>query len=406
MNERRLSSLKDTPRGSFTIGIQGIPSQPPDKSELLKKDINWNTCSMSRVEGGTAEFQLTQLVVADLPDPQAWLSDDKWVLAQTAPKPGSDAPPKYFLLWNGGRYEIGDEETATSIISSLNLPVADAVMLNESMLNTIPPIAPIWPDPRPEFGDASEVPAVGGGTVTYGAPVRAAGEQYVLLNENGVDAFAPISDTMFKLLQSQVATEQEVEPTTVSTVGNQAVFEPKTYPKEDLSESLWTTDARRPAVCAVYDPANQDTESTKIQVALYETAPDTLTENAKSVEVDDNGEIFSTIDNLQAQTILPQGTATLIDKRTDQGATVSGFTFMVSDQGIAHGIVDDGPTDTTQNALGYRDVKPVSVPDTMVVLIPEGPELDPYEARKQMLPNIEDVPVYETEPEEGAEGGG
>ncbi|GAA2142987.1 type VII secretion protein EccB [Glycomyces algeriensis] len=398
-------SLKGKPRGSFTIGIQGIPSQPPDKEELLANDVDWNTCSMSRVEGGTAEFQLTQLVVEDLPEPSQWLGDDKWILAQTAPKQNDDSEPKYFLLWNGGKYQIGeDATTAQSLIGSLGLQVADAVMLNESMLNTIPSVAPIAPDPRQEFGDVSNVPTTDGGFVTYGAPVQAAGEQYVLVKENGVDAFAPISATMFKLLQSQVDTAQEVEPTTVSTTGNQAVFEPETYPQEDLSDTLWSTNARRPAVCAVYDPADQNDESTNIKVAMYEEAPKTLTENAKSVEVNGDGEIFSTIDNLQAQTVLPQGTATLIDKRADQGATVSGFTFMVSDQGIAHGIVDDGPTDTTQNALGYGGVKPVSVPDTMVSLIPQGPELDPYEAKKQMQLNIEDVPVYETAPEE--EGGG
>ncbi|MFG3341961.1 type VII secretion protein EccB [Glycomyces sp. NPDC048151] len=396
-------SLKGKPRGSFTIGIQGIPSQPPDKEELLGNDVNWNTCSMSRVEGGTAEFQLTQLVVEDMKEPDQWLSDDKWILARTAPKPNVEEAPKYYLLWNGGKYQIGDENTAETIISGLGLQVADAVMLNESMLRTIPDVAPISPDPRPEFGDTSPVPTVDGGFVTYGAPVRAAGEQYVLLQDNGADSFAPISDTMFKLLESQVASAQEVEPTTVTNTGNQASFEPKVYPKEDLSESLWTTDGRRPAVCAVYDPEAQDEESTKIQVAMYDAAPATLTENAKSVEVDDDGNIFSSIDNLEAQTVLPQGTAALIDKRTDQGATVSGFTFMVSDQGIAHGIVDQGPTDTTQNALGYGGEKPVSVPDSMAILIPQGAELDPFEARKQMEPNIEDVPVYETEPE--GEGG-
>jgi type VII secretion protein EccB len=402
----KASSLKGVQRGSFTIGIQGIPSQPPDKSELLEDDVNWNTCSTSRVEGGTAEFQLTQLVVEDLPDPTAWLGDDKWLLAQTSPKKvdGVETPTKYFLLWNGGKYSIGDEDTAEGLIGNLGLQASDAVMLNESMLSTIPSVAPIEPEMRAKFGEASTVPTSDGGTVTYGAPVRAAGDQYVLLNDNGVDAFAPINDTMFKLLQSLVASEQEVEPTTVSQIGNQASYEPKNYPTEDLSDNLWTTDARRPAVCAVYDPQAQSSNDTSIQIAMYEEAPPTLTENAKSVEVDDDGNIFSTIKNLQAQTVLPPGTAALIDKRTDEGATISGFTFMVSDQGIAHGIVDDGPTDTTQNALGYGGVDPVSIPNTMVSLIPTGAELDPYEARKQMQSNIEEVPVYETEPAEG-EGG-
>jgi hypothetical protein len=103
--------------------------------------------------------------------------------------------------------------------------------------------------------------------------------------------------------------------------------------------------------------------------------------------------------------VLPQGSAVLADSRTNQGATISGFTFMISDQGIRHGIADEGVTDTTQKMLGYADVTPVSVPDTMINLIPKGNDLDPYEAKKQMSADADDVPVYETE-EEPAEGSG
>jgi hypothetical protein len=46
----------------------------------------------------------------------------------------------------------------------------------------------------------------------------------------------------------------------------------------------------------------------------------------------------------------------------------------------------------------------VSVPDTMIHLIPRGPDLDPFEARKQMSSNADDIQVYETAPAE--EGGG
>jgi hypothetical protein len=157
-------------------------------------------------------------------------------------------------------------------------------------------------------------------------------------------------------------------------------------------------------VCAVYDPQAQESESTTIKVAMYHVAPKTLTSNAESVEVLEDGTIFSDTKGLPAQTVLPQGRAALIDSRTPQGATISGITFMISDQGVRHGIADDGPTDTTQNMLGYKDVKAVSVPDTMINLIPKGPDLDPYEARKQMTSNTEEVKVYETAPEEG-EGG-
>ncbi|MDA1362437.1 type VII secretion protein EccB [Glycomyces luteolus] len=401
------SSLAGVPRGSFTIGIQGIPSQPPDKSELLQK-INWNVCSMPREDGGTDDYQLTQLVVEDMEQPSEWLSDDKWILAKTTVKPQSDEVPKYYLLWNGARYPIEDTEEypAATLIDDLGLLASDAMTLNASMINTIPPASPMAPEDRTEFGTASQVAAAGGGTITYGVPVESSGEKYVLINENGADTFARISDTMAKLLEKHNGATQQVDPTTVSDLGSQAAYEHKNYPKEDLSENPWTSQSKRPAVCAVYDPRAQNDESTVIKVAMYEAAPKTLTDNAKAVEVLKDGTIFSDVEGLQAQTVLPQGTAALVDSRTDRGATISGITYMVSDQGVRHGISDDGKTDTTQTMLGYAGVDPVSVPDTMIHLIPKGPDLDPFEAKKQMTSNAEDVPVFETAPaeEEGAGG--
>lgn len=406
VQDLKASSLKDTPRGSFTIGIQGIPSQPPDKSELLQK-VDWNTCSMPREQDGTARFQLTQLVVGDLEGTPKWLGEDSWILAQTTVPEDSEEEPRYYLLWNGKRYEIGDsgaEYPAEQLIGDLGLNFSQAMILNENMLNTIPPGSPMAPPARTEFGTESTV-AGDGGNLVYGAPVEAGGDTYVLINENGTDTFARISDTMAKLLEKSVGDPQQVSATVVSDLGSQAAYEPENYPKADLSGNVWTSDKSRPAVCAVYDPKEQESEATTIKVAMFDEAPKTLTEAAKSVEILENGDIFSDTPGLRAQTVLPQGRAAIVDSRTDQGATISGITYMISDQGIRHGIADDGPTDMTQTMLGYGDIEPVSVPDTMITLIPRGPDLDPYEAKKQMVSDTDDIQVYETAPEEGGEGG-
>lgn len=402
------SSLADVPRGSFTIGIQGIPSQPPDRTELLQR-VNWNTCSMPREDGGTAQFQLTQLVVGDLEPPSDWLGDDQWILAVTAVPEGSEEEPDYYLLWNGRKYPIGDEHrTAEQVIDDLGLLLTDAMTLNENMLTTIPTEAPLAPTVRAEFGTVS-VTDGGNGFLEYGVPVQAGGNKYVLISENGADTFARISDTMSKLLERRYGDLQQVSATLVSDLGSQTVYEPANYPEADLSGATWQSDNQRPAVCAVYDPRAQDPESMNIQVAMYDAAPDTLTNAAESVEITEEGYIFSDIPRLQAQTVLPQGRAALIDSRTDQGATIEGITYMISDQGIRHGIADDGPTNTTQIMLGYQDVDPIPIPDTMITLIPRGPDLDPFEARKQMAMDTEDLQVYESaapEEEAAAEGGG
>lgn len=399
------SSLANIPRGNFTIGIQGIPSQPPDPSELLQ-DSNWNTCSMPREDGGTAEFQLTQLVVDDLPDPSMRLGDNHWVLAKTATKEDSQAPLRYYLLWDGGKYDIGEEgETATRIISALGLDKDDAMPLNENMLNTIPAVAPLLPEHRTEFNSASEVMGTGGEFIEYGRPVKVGGGFFVLTKQADGDEFATISPTLAKVLESGYGGQQELDPADASEIGTQADYMADGYPDAYLSDELWTSDNKRPAVCAVYDPQAQDEESTKLDIIMYDAAPDELTLPAEGVEFDENGNIFSQTPNLGAQTVLPQGTAALADSRTAQGATISGFTYLISDQGIRHGIADEGATDTTQTMLGYADVKAVSVPHTMINLIPKGPDLDPYEAKKQMVSNTEDVPVYESAAPSEGEGG-
>ena len=342
VQDLKATSLKGLLRGSFTIGIQGVPSQPPDPEELLQ-DQNWNACSMPRVDGGTADFQLTQLVVEDLKEPTQWLDDTGWVLAKTATGDDAEASADYYLLWNGGKYKIGeDEATATTLIDRLDLNVGEAVPLNESMLNTLPSVSPIMPEVRDEFNTESTVPAEDGSMIVYGQPVKDGGDLLVLLKTDEGDEFAKITPTAKLLLRSEYGSTVDVDPVTRSDIGTQATYLPDGYPTADLSENLWTTDASRPAVCAVYDEKAQDSETTKMRIALYNAAPETLTDAAKSVQINDEGEIFSDVEGIAAQTVMQQGPAALADSRTNQGATIPGFTFLVSDQGIRLGLADKG----------------------------------------------------------------
>jgi type VII secretion protein EccB len=402
----KASSLAGIARGGFTIGIQGIPTQPPDPKELLQNE-DWNACSIPREDNGTTSFQLTQLAVMDLDPPDKELGDDTWMLVRSAVD--GDEVPAYYLLWNGAKYAIGTEDRpAEDLIDDLGLAVGDAVTLDEPMLLSIPNGPPLAPEPRTEFSQPSEegLTATDGTVLTYGRPVsEGGGDLYVLVKtEDKGDEFAEISPTMEALLETEYGGTLQIDPVVRSDTGATASYLPPDYPTEYLEDALWTTEAPRPAVCAVYSPEeNERADSTTISIAMYEQAPKELTDAAESVEITDDGEIFSQVEGMIAQPVLPQGTAVLADVRTDEGATISGFTYMVSDQGFRHGLADEGITDSTQKLLGYDGIEPVSVPSTMIELIPVGPALDPREARKQMVIDADEIPVYESE--SPAEGG-
>ncbi|WP_112133654.1 type VII secretion protein EccB [Glycomyces dulcitolivorans] len=398
------SSIAGIPRGPFTIGIQDVPTQPPDPKELLQHE-NWNTCSMPRTAGGTASFMLTQLILKDMAEPDVWLGDDHWLLAKTAVKEDEGEIPDYYLLWNGKKYKIGtDQESARGLINDLELNLDDAMALNDSMLQTITPGADIDPVPQEGFGEPSTVLDDENNPIAYGQPVKSGNSLYTLLKTPGGDEFAQISPTMELLLSAKYGATAVVDPTVRSEIGSDATYLPKDYPDANLSGEVWSVDSSQPAVCAVYDPDDQGTEETQLQIAMYEAAPKDLTDAAAAVEFTEGGEIFSNHD-ISAQTVLPEGTAALADSRSAQGATIEGFTYLISDQGVRHGLVDVGITDSTQQLLGYADVKPISVPDEMIGLIPPGNSLDPSEARKQMFIDADDAPVFETE-ESSAEAGG
>lgn len=376
----KATSLKDIPRG-FMVGIDDVPAQPPTKEELLQ-DQNWNACSMPREAGSVETHQLTQLVIEDMQEPSSWLGEEQWVLAKVAGG-AADGQDLYYLLWNDRKYPITD----IGVLSSLGLNEADAVAVNENFLETVLDGSPLQVEIEPYFEESSDegVQSEDGATIVYGQPLEVAGAYYVLLRSSDRgDEFAQITETQKNLLQSRYDEPVEVSPTVRDATGAQATYGPEGFLTDVLNEEVWQPEGERPALCAVYDPTAQEDGRTRIEVALYDSAPATLTDAAESVEFTPEGDIHSSVPGLDAQTVLPPGRAVLADSRTNEGATIQSNTFLIDSLGFQFGIVDEGETDRTQNLLGYQGVSAVSVPHTMISLIPRGPDLSPWEARKQL----------------------
>ncbi|RRR99093.1 type VII secretion protein EccB [Glycomyces terrestris] len=397
----KATSLKDIPRG-FMVGLTDVPAQPPTKEELLQ-DQDWNACSMPREVGSTDAFQLTQLVIEDMAEPTSWLGEEQWVLAKVA-EDAEAGEERYYLLWNDRKYRIDD----LSVLNSLGLNENQAVPVNANVMTTIKDGAPVQVDIEQYFTSTSteDVKTESGATVVYGQPLEIAGAFYVLLQtaDNG-DEFAPITEVQMELLQSEYGEPVTVTPQVRDEIGAQATYGSDIFLTDVLKDAVWNPEGERPALCAVYDPQAQEEGNTKIEIALYDSAPQTLTSAAESVEFTPDGDIHSSVDNLAAQTVLAPGRAVLADARTDEGATVQGNTYLIDSLGFQYGIVDEGQTDSTQNLLGYQGVAAVSVPDTMLSLVPPGTDLDPWEARKQLTIDDSEATRYDTGEETAQEGG-
>lgn len=392
-------SLQGVPRG-FPIGITGAPSEPPPTDSLLQHE-DWNACTMPAEEGSKDSHMLTQLVVEDLPEPE-WLGDDQWLLARTAVGEGEESG--LYLLWNDHKYPIHDDR----ILNVLDLQMSESVPLNDDMLKTIPSGAPLAADvDQNYFGQDSGVSTSEHGTLKYGQTVETDGALFVLMqDEDNGDEFAEISETERRLLQDATGSPTiQVSASVKNDTGSQASYGSNDFPQE--VEELRTVDPARFAICAVFDPDLGPKEA-KMEIAVYDTAPQTMTDAAKSMTLNEEGDIVSNVVGQTAQPVLPAGSAALVSSQSAPGQTIQGITYLVDSLGYRYGLVDIGESGSTKKLLGYGGVDSIGVPDAMMELIPKGPDLDPATAKKQQQPESDEIPVFETGEDEGegGEGGG
>src|SRR5690606_37769522 len=137
-------------------------------------------------------------------------------------------------------------------------------------------------------------------------------------------------------------------------------------------------------------------DEAKVAIAMYQTAPKAMIDAAASVEISQEGDIVSNVPGQTAQPVLPPGSAALVSSQSSPGQTIQGITYLVDSLGFRYGLVDIGSSGSTKQLLGYGDVDSVGVPDSMLSLIPKGPDLDPTVAKRQQKPGSDEVPVFDT----------
>ncbi|WP_100448185.1 type VII secretion protein EccB [Glycomyces xiaoerkulensis] len=391
VQELKPESLAGYPRG-FMVGLNDVPPSPPPPDSLLQ-DEDWNACSLHREDGGVRSHMFTQLLVADLPEPE-FLGDEEWMLAESVVREGES---RMYLLWDDRRHEITDPDSA---LAALDMTASDAVPVTDDVLTTLDDGPPLEAEPEDYFGEPSEVVDADGNQLDYGQTVESNGSKYVLLRVEEEPELARIGDTTEMLLEGQLGDTVPIAADEVSRVGIEAEYEKPNFPQ--ARKETRTLDSDRPAVCSVFDPGAED--DTGLRIAYYSNAPSDMTEPAESVELNDDGTIKSNLENLTTQVVMPPGTAAVVVAKGPTGLDIAGFSYLIDSLGFSYGLVDKGTTGSTRQLLGYGEVDPVGVPNSMLTLIPSATDLDPEQAQYETAPDAEGPPVFDSGEDEQEAG--
>jgi type VII secretion protein EccB len=380
----KASSLAKYQRG-HVVGIPNAPATPPPSDSLLQED-RWNVCSMPVRDRHS--LLLAQVVVADLPQPNFTVDKEHWLFAVTEDE-------NEYLVWEDRKFPIPDR----SVYNILpNVQFADAMPVKQAVMDSIISGPPLEFLKRPEFGTLSDT-LINGVPAEYGKTVEVSDNYYVLIAGDDGDEFAPITKVM-QLLSGEVA--ETITTGDLNDVGAQGEIQERIFPTDPADVEVISEEGRRVAVCAIFDPA-ADEERANLSLNVYERAPAMLTEAAEAVSMNSEGEI---VEGHDPQIVVEGGKAVLVAAQIAPGNTLYGFRWLVDDIGVRYGIIDSGfPTGTTQRLLGYADIEPVGVPDSILALIPVGPELDPYQARQQLDPAHRDA-TYDSGEGDGADAEG
>jgi type VII secretion protein EccB len=349
------ATLRDIPRG-LPVGIPGVPDTLPDKGSLI--GLPWSVCTAPR--SPTSVVLATHVLVGTVPTGGVVLSASEGVLVSVGPTTDR------YLVWHDHRLRVRDN----AVIAALGWTGISPAPVTAAFLNALPAGPDLAPLAVPDAGSTSV--AIGGRPAKVGQVFRAQGEFYVAL----VDGLAHVGQLTARLWAAagQQATDisaQDVGRTLVDTK-----VEPPGLPTEvPVAHGI---EDRFAMACAVYRGTGGVDQPVTVQsysrVDDSMTLPDTVTAPA--------GTDGSPADRVA----LPGGRGALAAALLPAGSTGTGNVYVVTDQGVKYPFPRDNMANV-QSWLGFAGVRPVSVPSSILALIPTGPALDPSAAALFVAPD-------------------
>jgi type VII secretion protein EccB len=344
------ASLRDVPRG-LPVGIPGAPNTLPDKRSLI--GLPWSVCTAPR---STTSVTLdTQVLVGTVPPGGGQLAADEGVLVTAG------ASTDRYLVWRDHRLRVNDN----AVVAALGWTGVRPAPVSAAFLDALPAGPDLALIVVPGAGLPSPI-RINASPTTVGQVFRAQGEYYVML----ADGLAHVGQLTAQLW---VATGHSVQDVSAAQVGQFLVdtaVEPPGLPAQ--VPAAHGGDDRFAMACAIFNSTNGFD-----QPVTVESYPNV--DSAMTLSGPPNPAIGPDGSPLADRVLLPGGHAALVASLVPSGVTATGNVYIITDQGVKYPLPRQNLA-KVQESLGYADVHPVTVPASILALIPTGPALDPATA--------------------------
>jgi len=343
------NSLVGVARGP-RLGIPDAPDDLPSPDRIL--GAPWTLCSQQQEDESGELVPTSVLVVGEEPSGGRALGDRAVLVEDVKTR-------KPYLIWHNHRYEIAGDKVFDALVISQER----RIQVGGAWLNSLPAGEPLEPMPISGRGEPSN--AVSGAVV---------GQVFVVTTQSGERQFyvalrnelAPITEVQADiLLTGDTKTAKELAP-------GVAADAPKSAPPPVGDEQppaqrpdIEQVSDNRTAVCAAFNDAGS-APSVLVNAAVR-GADDAIRTSAQT----------SDGTALADRVLLEPGWGSVVEAMPSPDAK-SGTLYLVTDQGERYPV---GSAEVLA-VLGYGKERPVRLPASLVVRIPEGPALNPLAAAR------------------------
>ncbi|MFC0004940.1 type VII secretion protein EccB [Micromonospora siamensis] len=356
------ASIEDQPRGR-TVGIVGAPDDLPDPRSLVS--LPWSICAVP--DPTDPRHPATQLLI-DRPLPGGTPLTDRAVLAT--------AGGKRYLLTNNSRLQLAGGEAS---VAALGITGTTTLDVGDQLLNAVP-AGPVLKAPQVDGDGERSGLAVGDAPARIGQVFRAAGSHYLLTREGLVS----IGEVTALLLLGDGGRITDITP---DLAGKLLVRKPLEAPGMPARMPVMQpARSGETVLCATYRQG-PDGGPPRTAVEAFDRPPAELTPPSD----EDRAVRQGTRDQVRTadRVVLPGGKGVLVRAAAgsgEGGEPAAGSTvYLISSQGVRHPLGTRGGDAVA--ALGYAGVTPLTVPASLLALVPTGPTLDRVAAQTFFEPS-------------------